>query len=146
MGRRRKARELALQSLYELECPDKESEVVLRQRAAERGSSDESLAYARLLLQWVRDEQVELDDLIAGGLEHWDLERVSLICRLVLRLAMAEGRRAPDVPARVILDEAIELARKYDSDEGARFINGVLEPLLFDERGGQNGRSHGSEA
>ena len=134
MGRRRKARELALQSLYELELPDKDPAAVIAGQAHRRGSSADSQAYARCLVDWVRQEQAVLDQSIAARLEHWDLSRVSLVCRIILRLAVAEGRRERDLPVSVILDEAVELARKYDSEEAASFVNGVLEGLLLAER------------
>jgi N utilization substance protein B len=136
MGRRRKARELALQSLYELELPDKEPGHVLRDQADRRGSSAESLDYAGRLVAWVRAEGEGLDAAIAPRLAHWDLDRLSLMVRLILRLGLSEARHAPEVPSRVILDEAVELARKYDGDEGAAFVNGVLDGLVRDARGG----------
>ncbi len=55
--------------------------------------------------------------------------------RICLRLGLAESRNAPDVPTRVILDEAIEMARKYDDDKGAGFVNGLLEAMIVNERG-----------
>jgi len=131
MGKRRKARELALQSLYELESPEKEPESVLSGQALRRKSSDESVEYARRLIGWTRTSSASLDGAIAARLEHWDIERLSLICRLILRMGLAEGIHAPEVPVKVILDEAIELARKFDSEEGAGFVNGILEGLLF---------------
>lgn len=134
MGRRRKARELALQCLYELESPGKEPDRVLDDQAARRRSAPASEEYARRLVAWTREETAAIDAAVAERVEHWEPERLSLIVRLVLRLCLAEGRRAPEVPTRVILDEAVELARKYDGDGAARFVNGVLEPLLLAAR------------
>ena len=137
MGKRRKARELALQSLYELESEGKEAGAVLIAHSERRGSSSDTFEYATHLVAWVREEREILDGLISARLQNWDLERLSLLMRICLRLGLAESRRAPEVPSRVILDEAVELARKYDSDEAAAFINGLLEPLVFAERGEQ---------
>jgi transcription antitermination protein NusB len=137
MGKRRKARELALQSLYELEAPGKDPAVVLRDQALRRGSAADTLGYAQELVGWVRADSARLDADIAARLQHWDLGRLSLLLRLVLRLALAESRRAPAVPARVILDEAVELARKFDSEEAAGFANGLLAALLATERPGE---------
>jgi N utilization substance protein B len=137
VGRRRKARELAVQSLYELEAPGKDPGAVLRDQADRRGSAAETRDYAGRLVAWVRADERALDAALAGRLQHWDLERVSLVLRLILRLAVAESRHAPEVPARVILDEAIELARKYDSEQGASFANGLLAALLGAERPGE---------
>jgi len=137
MGKRRKARELALQSLYELEAPGKDPAAVLRDQADRRGSAGDTLGYAQELVAWVRADAARLDADIGARLQHWDLGRLSLLLRLVLRLALAESRRAPEVPARVILDEAVELARKYDSEEAAGFANGLLATLLAAERPGE---------
>ncbi|MCB9514860.1 MAG: transcription antitermination factor NusB [Candidatus Krumholzibacteriia bacterium] len=137
MGRRRKARELALQSLYELEAPGKDPGAVLRDQADRRGSADETRDYAGRLVTWVRADERALDAALSERLRNWDLDRVSLLLRLILRQSLAESRHAPEVPARVILDEAVELARKYDSEEGASFANGLLAALLSDERPGE---------
>jgi N utilization substance protein B len=137
MGRRRKARELALQSLYELEAEGKDPGAVLITQSDRRGSSSDSIEYATQLVHWAREEKDSLEAMISAKLKNWDLDRLSLLMRICLRLSLAECRRAPEVPTRVILDEAIELARKYDSDEAAAFINGLLEPLVFAERGEQ---------
>jgi transcription antitermination protein NusB len=137
MGKRRKARELALQSLYELEAPGKDPAAVLRDQANRRGSAGDTLAYAQELVAWVRADAPQLDRDIAARLRNWDLGRLSLLLRLILRLALAESRRAPAVPARVILDEAVELALKFDSEEAAGFANGLLAALLAVERPGE---------
>jgi len=134
VGKRRKARELAIQSLYELEAPEKEIGGVLRDQADRRGSAGETRDYAGRIVTWARDEETELDEAIAARLQNWDLERVSLLLRIILRAILAEARHAPEVPARVLLDEAVELARKYDSEQAGGFANGILEGLLKAER------------
>ena len=134
MGKRRKARELALQSLYELEFPGKDGGEVLRSQADRRGSSSESEDYAARLIAWVTADREALDTAIDAHLENWDPKRVSLILRNLLRIGLAEGRQAPEVPTAVILDESLELARKFDTEDGVRFVNGILEKLLTLER------------
>ncbi len=133
MGRRTKARELALQSLYELEFPEKDLAEVLRQQADRRGSHSESEDFAARLLERVYSERASLDASIDAQLENWDPRRVSIVLRNILRLALAEGRYFPEQPRSVILDEAVTLARKFDSEDGSRFVNGVLDKLLSDE-------------
>lgn len=134
MGKRRKARELAIQCLYELEAPGKDAGLVLREQGDRRGSARETREYAGRLLAWARDGQGELDAALVAKLKNWDIERVSLVTRIIMRMTLAEARRAFDVPVGVLLDEAVELARKYDSDKAAGFVNGVLEALLREER------------
>jgi len=134
MGRRRKARELALQSLYEMEFPGKDAGEVLRSQADRRSSSPESEDYATRLVSWVDAGRDALDEAIDAQLENWDPDRVTLVLRNLLRLGLAEARNAPEVPRAVILDEWVELARKFDTEEGLRFVNGVLDKLLEKER------------
>ncbi len=135
MGKRRKARELALQTLYELEAEGKNAQVVLREHAARRGNSGETFEYANRLVEWTQADRDGLDKAIGKRLKNWDLSRLSLLMRISLRLGLAESRNAPDVPTRVIIDEAIEMARKFDSDEAASFVNGLLDALILGERG-----------
>ncbi len=133
MGRRTKARELALQSLYELEFPEKDLTEVLRSQSDRRGSHKESEEFAARLLERVVAERASLDASIDAQLENWDPQRVNIVLRSILRLALAEGRYFPEQPRSVILDEAVQLARKFDSEDGSRFVNGVLDKLLADE-------------
>ena len=135
MGQRRKSRELALQCLYEMEEPGKDPDSVLQATADRRNSSPDSLRYAWQLMTWVGDECAALDKEINGNLKNWEPDRISLVIRQILRMAVAEGRHAPEVPAKVIINEAVDLAKKYDSEEGGAFVNGVLEKLIFRERG-----------
>ena len=130
MGQRRKARELALQCLYELEEAGKDPGEVLRSNAERRDSSRDSAEYAGRLVAWVLDETESLDKAIAAHLQNWDIARVSLVLRVIMRLSLAEGRHAPELSVGIILNESVELARKYDGDKGASFVNGVLEGLI----------------
>ncbi|HVS02349.1 MAG TPA: transcription antitermination factor NusB [Thermoanaerobaculia bacterium] len=90
----------------------------------------EALAYARRLVQGTLDHQAEVDGLIRGQAENWRLERMSVVDRNVLRLAVYELLYEPDVPQLVILDEAIELAKRFGSEQSGRFVNGVLDGLV----------------
>jgi transcription antitermination protein NusB len=134
VGKRRKARELAIQSLYELEAPGKDPAEVLRDQSDRRGGHSDTLDYAGRIVTWTRDDEKELDAAITLRLRNWKMERLSLLTRIILRAILAEARRAPEVPARVLLDEAVELARKFDSEEAGGFVNGILEGLLKEER------------
>ncbi len=134
MGKRHKARELAIQSLYELEAPGKDAGEVLRDQSERRGGHPDTQEYAGRIIAWTRDDEKELDAAIAPRLRNWEMDRLSLVMRIILRAILAEARRAPDVPGRVLLDEAVELARKFDSEEAGSFVNGVLEGLLKEER------------
>ena len=84
--------------------------------------------FAEALFDGVRAGQAGLDELIKGALQNWRLERVALIDRLILRMAAFELRRGTDPPA-VIIDEALELARRFGGDDSVRLVNGVVDAI-----------------
>jgi N utilization substance protein B len=131
---RTRGREAALQLLYRAEVGGLDVEAAKRaywEEAADYldGQAEFSVrAFAEPLFEGVRLEQASLDALIAGSLQNWRLERVALIDRLILRLAAFELKRGQDPPA-VIIDEAVELARRFGADDSARFVNGVADAI-----------------
>jgi transcription antitermination protein NusB len=74
-------------------------------------------------------ERGEIDELIRARLANWEMRRLSAVVRTILRLAVAELREPSEVPARVVLDQAIELARRYGEEGAHAFVNGVLDPI-----------------
>jgi N utilization substance protein B len=128
MGRRRKAREIALQFLYQLDVrgaadPAPYEAEFWAQRAPDRDTQ----AYARTLVSGTKANQPKIDQLITQIAEHWDLERMAVVDRNILRLAVFELLWQPDVPPKVAINEAIEIAKKFGAQESSRFINGVLD-------------------
>lgn len=134
MGKRRRARELVLQALYESEFSDRPALQVVEQQIERRGSSEEGAERARDLFLKTVEKREELDGIIKTFLEHWDFDRLSLIDRNILRFALAEVLYFPDVPARVIIDEAIEVAHRYSSEEAGRFVNGLVDRFVKEYR------------
>jgi len=128
-GHRRRARELALALLYELEFhPGREQEHLAafwQDHAAPAGAR----AYAEALARGVVTHRETLDHLIATHTEHWTLERMPLVDRNILRLAAYELLHEGDVPERVAIDEAIELAKAYAGEDSSRFVNAVLDRI-----------------
>lgn len=131
---RHQAREAALQMLYQWE--------VGRQSMAEVGETfwlhdDEATALppegvrdrATRLAEGVASEVARLDPLIAEAAEHWRLERMNVIDRLILRLASYELLHEPETPPRVVINEAIELARAFSGEAAVAFVNGVLDAI-----------------
>ncbi len=135
MSRRRKAREIVLQALYECEFSDEAPEAVLERRLADRASGAETAEYARRLFARTVAERDALDAIIRDRLEHWAMDRVALIDRNILRFALAEVLHFPDVPSRVIIDEAIEIAHQFSSEDAGRFINGLVDRFVHEFRG-----------
>ena len=125
MGTRREARELALQALYQLDLTGEEDAGV----GAHFGGSPEAIAFARELIDGVRSERDRIDELITAASQHWRLPRLSRVDLSLLRLSTYELLACPDIPASVTIDEAIEIARRFGSEDSAAFVNGVLDAI-----------------
>jgi N utilization substance protein B len=96
---------------------------------AERPLSDEHRAFATALASGVVARIGDIDPLISEAAEHWRLERMNVIDRLILRLAVYEFLQQPETPGRVVINEALELARTFSTDDSVRFINGLLDAI-----------------
>ena len=121
--RRSDARERALALLYEAESKAIAPRAVL---AAQVIDLDE---LTTLIVEGVEDHQPELDNLISTHAKGWSLARMPALDRAVLRMALLELRERPDVPTAVILDEAVELAKRFSTDDSGRFVNGMLSAI-----------------
>lgn len=128
--RRRKARELALRMLYQVETAGEDPELALVRYCESFPYQQDILDYTRLLLSGIRQEQAAIDKSIENASEHWKLARTTYVDRSILRLAVFEMLYTPDVPPKVAIDEAIELGKKYGNEESRDFINGILDRIL----------------
>lgn len=130
MGARSTAREAALQMLYSLEASGVSADEVIRDFWRELPPEDaEGRAYADTLVRGVAKSLDRTDALIRGASEHWRIERMTRVDRNVLRLGAWELLERADIPRAVILDEAIELAKRFGTDESGAFVNGVLDRI-----------------
>ena len=129
MGLRHAGRELALKGLYQIDIRGEVSNEDLAQFFEAFPADDRSRAFALRLLDGVGRERTMLDKHLAGALEHWSIGRLSRVDHNILRLALYELLRMEEIPARVTIDEAIELAKAYGDNESGRFVNGVLDEL-----------------
>jgi N utilization substance protein B len=93
---------------------------------------EELRAFANALVTGTIQQVAEIDQLLAAHAHNWRLERMAVIDRLVLRLAVHELQSQPETPARVVINEAIELARTFSGDEAVPFVNGVLDAVRKD--------------
>ena len=131
---RHQGRQAALQMLYQWEV-GRLSMYEVRQtfwtHAAETGPqlSEELRAFTTSLAGGVADSIAEIDPLITEAAEHWRLERMNVMDRLILRLATYEFLHEAGTPAKVIINEALELARTFSGDDAVRFINGILDAI-----------------
>lgn len=153
MSKRRHAREMAVQMLYQSDLGNTSiGAIVAAFRASGYGSIDAGPAagakgrstaaardkdaaetafrYAKSLVEGTLGNLEEIDSLIRQQAEHWRLERMPAVDRNILRLAIYEFLYETDVPKLVILDEAIELAKEFGSEQSGRFVNGVLDGIL----------------
>ena len=128
---RRQAREAALQSLYLWEVGRTDPAGAVETFFAEHlpDAPDSVRSFARELVIGTTTETSELDALIQQHAENWRLERLAVLDRLILRMAAWELRHAADTPPAVILNEAIELARTFSTEDAAGFVNGVLDGI-----------------
>jgi N utilization substance protein B len=126
MKARRKAREMALQALYEVECTQHPLEDVLTQRLAEKPLSAAAEKFLRTLVSGVLANTRVLDARIEHHAPEWPLDQMALVDRSILRIALWEFAVGHQTPVRVAINEAVELAKEFGSDSAPRFVNGVL--------------------
>jgi N utilization substance protein B len=126
MVTRRKARALTLQALYEIDLVKHEREAVVTKRLATRELSEENRSFIRGLVDGIIQRQEEIDSYIRRFATAWPLEQLSVIDRNILRLAIFEVLFDNEVSVKVAINEAVELAKKFGSDNSPKFINGVL--------------------
>lgn len=135
-ARKHRAREAALQMLYQWEVGRTgahEAIVTYWPAHDPDGEIDEDLrTFANGLVNGVVERVAEIDRLIAARAVNWRVERMAIIDRMVLRLAVFELLSETDIPVRVVINEAIELARTFSGDEAVAFVNGVLDAVRRD--------------
>ena len=149
---RRSARVAAVQALYQMELTGAGAATVAREFIEHRfpespAAPDEGLF--RAIVDGVPRRQVAIDRAVAAALnENWRLQRIDSIVRAVLRAAVWELVDRPDIPARVVIDEYIEIARGFSDEENCAFVNAVLDRIAHPERAGEfaGAPHHGGEA
>ena len=131
---RHRAREAAVQMLYQWEVgralmPDVVQTFWLHDEPEAAIVGDAHRAFAQTLAAGVADTVGALDPVIVEAADHWRIERMNVLDRLILRLAVYEFLHEPGTPSRVIINEALELARTFSNDDSVRFINGILDAI-----------------
>lgn len=130
MGTRRKSRELALQMLFQADLGKQPLEEVRHTFWQGRGEvAGEVQGFADDLFRVANDRAPEIDKLIETHAENWRMDRMAAVDRNILRAAVAELLAFPATPRAVIINEAIEIARKFSAPESLQFINGVLDSV-----------------
>jgi N utilization substance protein B len=131
---RHRGREAAVQMLYQWEVgrasmPEVIQTFWLQERPEAASLVAEHRVFAEKLATGVADTVGDLDPVIVEAAEHWRIERMHVMDRLILRLAVYEFLHEPVTPSRVIINEALELARTFSDEESVRFINGILDAI-----------------
>ncbi len=136
MGTRRKSREMALQMLFQADLAHQELAEVRRTYWAERAATvDEATrGFTDDIFRTACERRSEIDALVERHAEHWRMDRMSAVDRNILRAGVAELLGFPATPAAVIINEALEVARKFSTPEALQFINGVLDGVAHELR------------
>jgi len=125
-GKRHQARELALKVLFQLEGSEDDPEEVLRYHAAEGASPEDVINFARQLVNGVIENREKLDSILSETSEHWTLDQMAKVDRVILRIAVYEIAIDRKVPTKAAINESIELAKTFSGEDAGRFVNGVL--------------------
>ena len=129
MGVRRDAREAAVQYLYQREMQGDQSDQALEEFYEMRGLSPSGKRFCNELLEGWMQHREEIDEVIAKNARNFEFNRLSAVDRNVLRIACHEILFRSDIPAPVAINEAIEIAKKYSTEDSGKFVNGVLDNI-----------------
>jgi len=135
MSRRRKARELALDLLYSLGSSSTEAvDIGVRRFWEDNPNESDIELFASIIVKAVLDNAGRIDELITDASENWELSRIAPLELNLIRIAVAEMLYIPDVPPKVSLNEAIEIAKKFGSSKKShQFVNGILDSILHSQ-------------
>lgn len=131
MRERRLARETALQAIYAQELSG-DSIKIVEANIIDRSEElpEELKPFAREIFESTTLHKKELDQYIKAKSENWDFERIAVIDRLIIRMAICEFLYFDDIPPKVSISEAIEIAKKFSTDDSSAFVNGILDAVL----------------
>lgn len=129
MGYRHRARECALQCLYEWESTAKPLDRLFTGFWVTRPEPDATVAFAERLVRGAAAEAGTIDPLIQQQADHWRLDRMGAVDRNILRLGVYELLHEKETPAAVVIDEAIELAKRFSGEQAGQFVNGILDGI-----------------
>jgi transcription antitermination factor NusB len=130
MRKRTKAREVALQMLYEIDAQGEEAVEGLESHLGRSEVKDAEIRqFAEELIRGTREATAELDKVIAGAAQNWAIHRMAVVDRNILRMAVYEMIYVEEIPAKVSINEAIELGKRFSTEQSGSFINGILDRI-----------------
>jgi len=134
MKKKRKARVLALQVLYASDVRQNEDPFLLFDAICEYNNyNQKTIEYAKALILNSMLDRPASDNMIQKYSNNWSLHRMSIIDRNLLRISVAELQHCKDIPYKVIIDEAVEIAKEYSAEESSKFVNGILDTICKKE-------------
>ncbi len=136
MGVRRKARELALQMLFEHDVAGTTPADMFQRSEDLRNASEGLSDFTKRLVSGTLEHRDALDALISRQADHWRLMRMPIVDRNILRMALFELLHEPETPRPVVIDEALEIAKRFSTPRSSQFINGILDGVLKSGRAG----------
>ncbi len=129
MGKRRRSRELAIKVLFHLEFSGDDPAIAFDLVCNNFGFAEDVQAFSRALVFGVRDNLKELDGLIGKTSKNWRLQKIAKVDRCILRIAAYELLYRDDIPPKVSINEAVDLAKKFGAEESGAFINGIVDKI-----------------
>jgi len=130
MGARRKARELALQMLFQHDMSGNAPDMILATFEELQKSKPNTREFAVKVFKGTVDNLARIDDMITAQADNWRIERMAVVDRNIIRMSIYEFLHENDTPKLVIIDEAIEIAKKFGTQKSSQFINGILDGIL----------------
>ena len=130
MGARRKARELALQMLYQHDVSGNATDAIVTTFEDLQKSKPNTREFAEKIFRGTVDNLTRIDDMIQQQADNWRLSRMAVVDRNIIRMSVYEFLHETDTPKLVIIDEAIEIAKKFGTQKSSQFINGILDGIL----------------
>ena len=130
MGARRKARELALQMLFQHDMSGNQPDMILSTFEELQKSKPNTREFATKIFRGTVDNLTKIDDMIQAQADNWRLSRMAVVDRNIIRMSVYEFLHETDTPKLVIIDEAIEIAKKFGTQKSSQFINGILDGIL----------------
>jgi transcription antitermination protein NusB len=134
MTSRRQSRELAFRAVYQADVTGETPKHCLEEILEETPSSDDIRLFAATLVEELEEHRENVDAIVSRTAHNWPLRRMAATDRSILRLAVVELLHHAETPTRVVLDEAIEIAKKYGSETSGSFVNGILDRIAHDAR------------
>jgi N utilization substance protein B len=130
MGARRKARELALQMLYDHDVSGNPPDTIISNFDDLQKSRPNTREFATRVFKGTVDHLGKIDEMIVAQADNWRIERMAVVDRNIIRMSIYEFLHENDTPKLVVIDEAIEIAKKFGTQKSSQFINGILDGIL----------------